>query len=147
MCTKNIIAIPKTIHKSNTTSILRDTLCMSMVQWHKITPTVWSPYYKAPLLYWHITIFCTTSSCYISTVVTLHYTCDSVRTCDQYYWCSLVPRPLPDFILQPLFLHGCEIKSESGLGTRLLFVNVPASLQTKRLYCPSNWHVAILTIL
>ena len=32
---------------------------------------------------------------------------------------SLVPRPLPDFILLPIFLHGFEIKSESGLGTRL----------------------------
>ena len=36
---------------------------------------------------------------------------------------SLVPRPLPDFISQPwrnpIFLHGCEIKSGSGLGTRL----------------------------
>ena len=33
---------------------------------------------------------------------------------------SLVPRPLPDFI-SPLwnFLHSCEIKSGSGLGTRL----------------------------
>ena len=42
---------------------------------------------------------------------------------------SLVPRPLPDFISQPwrkigiflhgIFLHGCKIKSGSGLGTRL----------------------------
>ena len=32
---------------------------------------------------------------------------------------SLVPRPLPDFNLQPIFLHSCEIKSGSGLGTRL----------------------------
>ena len=33
---------------------------------------------------------------------------------------SLVPRPLPDFISQPwIFLHGYEIKSGSGLGTRL----------------------------
>ena len=32
---------------------------------------------------------------------------------------SLVLRPLPDFILLPIFLHGFEIKSESGLGTRL----------------------------
>jgi len=36
---------------------------------------------------------------------------------------SLVPRPLPDFILQPwkksIFLHGCEIKSGRGLGTGL----------------------------
>ena len=35
---------------------------------------------------------------------------------------SLVPRPLPDFISQPwrkIFLHSCEIKSGSGLGTRL----------------------------
>ena len=34
---------------------------------------------------------------------------------------SLVPRPLPDFISQPwrkIFLHGCEIKSGSGMGTR-----------------------------
>ena len=26
---------------------------------------------------------------------------------------------LPDFISQPIFLHGCEIKSGSGLGMRL----------------------------
>ena len=35
---------------------------------------------------------------------------------------SLVPRPLPDFILQPgepIFLEGGDIKSGSGLGTRL----------------------------
>ena len=36
---------------------------------------------------------------------------------------SLIPRPLPDFISQPWrkinFLHGCKIKSWSGLGTRL----------------------------
>ena len=38
---------------------------------------------------------------------------------------SLVPRPLPDFISQlwrknrKIFLHSCEIKSGSGLGTRL----------------------------
>ena len=33
---------------------------------------------------------------------------------------SFVPRPLPDFISQPIFLHGSEIKSGSSLGTRLL---------------------------
>ena len=32
---------------------------------------------------------------------------------------SLVPRPLPDFISQSIFLHGCKIKSGSDLGTRL----------------------------
>ena len=32
---------------------------------------------------------------------------------------SLVPRPLPDFISQPIFCHSCKIKSGSGLGTRL----------------------------
>ena len=33
---------------------------------------------------------------------------------------SLVPRPLPDFISQLSQLsHSCEIKSGSGLGTRL----------------------------
>ena len=33
---------------------------------------------------------------------------------------SLVPRPLPDFISQPWRkIHGCAIKSGSGLGTRL----------------------------
>ena len=35
---------------------------------------------------------------------------------------SLVPRPLPDFILQPgepIFLEGGDINSGSGLGTRL----------------------------
>ena len=35
---------------------------------------------------------------------------------------SLVPRPLPDFISQPIFLHGCDIKSGSGLGTRLVLL-------------------------
>ena len=35
---------------------------------------------------------------------------------------SLVPRPLQDFVSQLwIFLHGCEIKSGSGLGTRLPF--------------------------
>ena len=34
------------------------------------------------------------------------------------YRISLVPRPHPDFI--PIFLHGCEIKSGWGLGTKLL---------------------------
>ena len=33
---------------------------------------------------------------------------------------SLIPRPLPDFISQPWRKIGCEIKSGSGLGTRLL---------------------------
>ena len=40
---------------------------------------------------------------------------------------SLVPRPLPDFISQLIFLHRCKIKSGSGLGTRLhvhLYVNI-----------------------
>ena len=34
---------------------------------------------------------------------------------------SLVPRPLPDFI--SIFHHGCEIKSGSGLGMRLVNTN------------------------
>ena len=38
---------------------------------------------------------------------------------------SLVPRSHPDFISDPIFLHGCEIKSGRGLGTRL----VPACIQ------------------
>ena len=38
---------------------------------------------------------------------------------------SLVPRSHPDFISHPIFLHGCEIKSGRGLGTRL----VPACIQ------------------
>ena len=33
---------------------------------------------------------------------------------------SLVPRPLPDFISQPDFIHASEIKSGSGLGMRLV---------------------------
>ena len=49
---------------------------------------------------------------------------------------SLVPRPLPDFISQPwrkIFLHGCEIKSGSGLGTRLgeahsVYTTLPSDL-------------------
>ena len=36
---------------------------------------------------------------------------------------SLVPRPLPDFISHRIFLHGCEIKSGSDLGMRLLRAN------------------------
>ena len=39
--------------------------------------------------------------------------------------CNLTLRPLPDSILQPWRKHdGCEIKSGSGLGTRLSFVYV-----------------------
>ena len=35
---------------------------------------------------------------------------------------SLIPRPLPDFVSQLwIFLHGCKIKSGSGLGKRLPF--------------------------
>ena len=33
--------------------------------------------------------------------------------------CSLVPRPLPNFILQRIFLRSCEMKSGSGLRMRL----------------------------
>ena len=32
---------------------------------------------------------------------------------------SLIPRPLPNFILQPIFLEGGHIKSGSGLGMSL----------------------------
>ena len=39
--------------------------------------------------------------------------------------CSLVPRPLPDFISQPWrILHGCEIKSGSVLGMRLAYLSI-----------------------
>ena len=37
-----------------------------------------------------------------------------MHACKVNVGCSLVPRPLPDFIL-----HSCKIKSGSGLGTRL----------------------------
>ena len=37
---------------------------------------------------------------------------------------SPVPRPLPDFISQPWRKIGCEIKSGSGLGTRLCARNI-----------------------
>ena len=41
-----------------------------------------------------------------------------------YQELSLIPRPLPDFILQPwIFLHSCNIKSGSDLGTRLPMQN------------------------
>ena len=40
--------------------------------------------------------------------------------------CSLVPRPLPDFVSQPWrkIGHICKIKSGSGLGMRLVDVSV-----------------------
>ena len=42
------------------------------------------------------------------------------------YTHSLIPRPLPDFILQLYFyLHSCVIKSWSGLGTRLACAHKP----------------------
>ena len=41
--------------------------------------------------------------------------------------CSLVPRPLPDFILQ---LWSCEIISGSGLGTRLIYLSVDPVIRT-----------------
>ena len=44
-------------------------------------------------------------------------TSDAIRTQTTFVVSSLVPRPLPDFILQ--LRMGCEIKSGSGLGTRL----------------------------
>ena len=65
---------------------------------------------------------------------------------------SLVPRPLPDFISQPWRkIHGCEIKSGSGLGTRLgfditvkpLITDLPKSgqpLYNGRLTCPRFYH-------
>ena len=41
--------------------------------------------------------------------------------CDRTTSYSLFPRSLPDFISQlSSFLHSCEIKSGSGLGTRLM---------------------------
>ena len=46
--------------------------------------------------------------------------------------CSLVPRPHPDFISQeknPIILHGCEIKSGWGLGTRLDGMYTKLSIQ------------------
>ena len=44
------------------------------------------------------------------------------QKCDLF---SLIPRPLPNFISQPFspfFFHSCEIKSGSGLGTRLILI-------------------------
>ena len=49
--------------------------------------------------------------------------------------CSLIPRPLPDFI--PIFLHSCAIKSGSGLGTRLTNVYVIISHKCYNHVCNS----------
>ena len=38
--------------------------------------------------------------------------------------------------LLPIFLHGCEIKSGSGLGTRLARVQSRSCFDTKRSACP-----------
>ena len=56
-----------------------------------------------------------------------------------YGLCSLIPRPLPDFISQPWifsrgFFHGCEIKSGRGLGTRLWAMFINLVLQNKHVY-------------
>ena len=58
---------------------------------------------------------------------------------------SLVPRPLPDFISHPIFLHGCEIKSESGLGTRLCIALVSCVLPWFRAYCRGFVHTAVVS--
>ena len=50
-------------------------------------------------------------------------------------WLSLVPRPLPDF----------EIKSGSGLGTRLMLAQVPPVLLPPSLVYPSNQRCQILS--
>ena len=73
---------------------------------------------------------------------------------------SLVPRPLPDFISQPWrkidfsprlrdkiwewpgVLHGCEIKSGSGLGTRL----APPYLGGHCVYCTMYRHYMALHV-
>ena len=56
---------------------------------------------------------------------------------------GLVPRPLPDFISQPWRIHGCEIKSGSGLGTRLPFLSVQAQLwfSTVQLACSKTFSI------
>ena len=51
---------------------------------------------------------------------------------------SLVPRPLPDFISQPWRKIGCEIKSGSGLGTRLRRVYCTAFL-----CCPFQYNIVM----
>ena len=55
---------------------------------------------------------------------------------------SLVPRPLPDFSCsrgEPIFLEGGEIKSGSGLGTRLAIHYAPYEEVTKTLrHCPEE---------
>ena len=71
---------------------------------------------------------------------------------------SLVPRPLPDFISQPWRKIGCEIKSGSGLGTRLTCANSKNLVLVKNLWeagkfvqisAPTTWilvHHCILKI-
>ena len=49
---------------------------------------------------------------------------------------SLVPRPLPDFISQPW--RKCEIKSGSGLGTRLGKPKITVLIQSVGIPC-SQW--------
>ena len=55
---------------------------------------------------------------------------------------SLVPRPLPDLSCsrgEPIFLEGGEIKSGSGLGTRLATHYAPYEEVTKTLrHCPEE---------
>ena len=55
------------------------------------------------------------------------------------YWPS-PPFPVHDIVLIPgfllIFLHGCEIKSGNGLGTRLGIIVLPS--QNCRLHC--SWH-------
>ena len=46
-------------------------------------------------------------------------------------YASLIPRPLPDFILQPWRKIGCEIKSGSGLGTRLAYAWISSATQVQ----------------
>ena len=60
--------------------------------------------------------------------------------------CSLVPRQLLDFILQPIFLHGCEIKSGSGLGTRLEHLHVKGHSYLYQRACNNNHDLADIVI-
>ena len=59
------------------------------------------------------------------------------------HFLSLVPRPLPDFISQ-IFLHSCEIKSGSGLGTRLPFPLLSVLSSGVRVMSLSLWCIVVL---
>ena len=58
----------------------------------------------------------------------------------QLQYGSFVPRPLPDFISQPIFLHSCTIKSGSGLGMRLAVWFIREDYSVNLVHIPVRLH-------